>query len=308
MASEQLTGSAEESGGIVPADRPVAGSLQTALTSDRLFEAGRSIGVATLAGGLAGLLAAGAGSRLAMRASGFMFARDNPGSLAFTESGAKVGEITAGGTIFLLLFGTVLGLMGAYFYATLKPWLPGRALVRGLLFGLVALAILSPFALERGNDDFQRLGDVRVNVALFALLFIVYGLLISLLDAGIDRVLPKRVARSWPGLTQAIRSIVLIGGIALSLFMIQSLVVFMLAAIVGADSEVERLQHGLILVATLTLFPIYLFLRPIERDGGSHALNRRGGRVQKIVYGGFASILLACAAATVQAVVTILNA
>ncbi len=161
----------------------LSGDLQSFLTFDRLFEAGRGIGVATLAGIPAGFLAAGVGSRLAMRVSGFMFAQDHPNRLAFAESGAKVGEITAGGTIFLLVFGTFMGVAGAYFYATLKPWLPGRAVVRGFLFGLVALALLSAASIDRANDDFQRLGSVRVNVLLFASLFLIYGVLIALFDA-----------------------------------------------------------------------------------------------------------------------------
>jgi hypothetical protein len=68
-----------------------------------------------------------------------MFSRDHPGRFAITENGNQVGEITAGGTIFLVIFGTVLGIMGAYFYVGLKPWLPGNLAVRGLCFGVLLL-------------------------------------------------------------------------------------------------------------------------------------------------------------------------
>jgi hypothetical protein len=76
-----------------------------------------STGSSKLAGIPAGFLAAGVGSRLAMRVSGFMFAQDHPSRFAFAESGAKVGEIAVGGSIFPLVFGTLPGVIGAYFYA-----------------------------------------------------------------------------------------------------------------------------------------------------------------------------------------------
>ncbi len=266
--------------------------------------------MATLAGIPAGFLVAGVGSRLAMRASGFMFTRDNPNTLAFTEAEARVGEITAEGTTFLLVFGTVLGLMAAYFYATLKPWLPGNALIRGLLFGLVALALMSPFALDRGNEDFQRFGDVRVNVALFASLFFVYGLLIALLDAALDRALPAKPKLSGPGLKlkQAISSVVLIAGIGLGLLMVQILATFLLVAAVGAESFFERFQIGLIFATLLVLLPAFLLFPLVAHGDGSHRAGHVKIPVRTIVYGSFALILAVGAATTAQTVITMLRA
>ena len=265
------------------------------------------MGVATLAGIPAGFLAAGVGSWLVMRASGFMFARDNPNSLAFTEAGERVGEISAGGTIFLLVFGTLLGIMGAYFVAMIKLWLPGGAFVRGPPFGLVSLALLSPFALDRGNDDFQRFGDVRVNVTLFVSLFLVYGLLISISDAWLDPALPEKLELSWPvvKLKQAIQSIVLIAGTALGLLMMQIPVMFVLVAIVGADSHAERLQLGLIFVAALALLTIYLPGIPGEPAGDTHSPVRSRS---KITYGSLGLILMLSAAATGHAVIALVSA
>ena len=55
-----------------------------------------------VAGGLAGLLVGGLGSRVAMRIAAFT-ARDVAQGLT-TEAGATVGRITFEGTVFLVLF------------------------------------------------------------------------------------------------------------------------------------------------------------------------------------------------------------
>jgi hypothetical protein len=77
-----------------------------------------------VAGGVAGMVIGGLGSRLAMRIAA-MTARDRAQGL-ITEAGATIGRITFEGTVFLILFaGIGSALVGTAFYlATLPPGSP----------------------------------------------------------------------------------------------------------------------------------------------------------------------------------------
>jgi hypothetical protein len=289
--------------------RIATGQHSTWKTTDGVFEVAREIGVATLAGAAAGFLAAGVGGRLAMRVSGFMFAQDHPNRLAFAESGAKVGEITADGTIFLLFFGTLMGVAGAYIYATIKPWLPGRAIVRGFLFGLVALALLSAVSIDRGNDDFQRLGSVRVNVLIFASLFLIYGVLIALFESLLAKRLPMNLNQMGRGihLKTIVAYAFLIGGIVVGLIATQVLLTVLVVAFLVASSAFERLQLSLIMAAALILFPAYLLLVPLVREHGYRFALRERRAVTAALGGGMAVILIASTAVTAYSLADILS-
>jgi hypothetical protein len=266
---------------------------QTTTSIDRLLTIFRAVGVAVPAGAAAGLLAAGIGGRLAMRASGFMFSRDHPGRFAITENGNQVGEITAGGTIFLVIFGTVLGIMGAYFYVGLKPWLPGNLAVRGILFGVLLLLLLSPLSLDPANEDFQQFGSPAVNVMLFILLFLAYGLLIAPIDAWLDRLLPAKFEPTRQDLN--IRSIarytVLLGGVAAGLLFFQGLVMISFIIVLDGENSAEQLRGGALIASVLILLPAYFFLLPSVQERGYQA-TFQAHRVLSVLIGGGAVIVL----------------
>ena len=89
-------------------------------------------------GVVAGVLAAGAGGRIAMRVLA-LSSSDLRGTI--TEGGAVIGDITIGGTAsFIFFVGLTSGLLSGALYAVLFPLLPrGRA--GGLLLGLTLLVL-----------------------------------------------------------------------------------------------------------------------------------------------------------------------
>ncbi|MGH2790024.1 MAG: hypothetical protein ACRDJ0_03455 [Actinomycetota bacterium] len=154
----------------------------------------RTLGViasASMAGAIAGLVAGGMGSRLAMR----VLAMTTPGMEgATTEADATVGQITTGGTFFLLLFGTALGVGGGLVYLALRRWLPARW--RGLAFGLLLLALTGPLLVDPDNPDFIILEPAWLGVAMFAALPVLFGLIAASLQARLEPFFTRERSRS----------------------------------------------------------------------------------------------------------------
>ena len=149
----------------------------------------RAMGIGVLAGLVAGFLAGGVGSRLAMRVSAIAAGPGQRGVL--TETGNRVGEITLDGTLFLLLFGGVFaGFFGGLVYIAVRPWLPRSGRWRGPAFGALLLAVFGSVIIEGENFDFSRFGPPLLNIGLFASLFILFGLAAAPLADRADRAFP----------------------------------------------------------------------------------------------------------------------
>ncbi len=118
-----------------------------------------------------------------------------------TEAGATIGEITLGGTIFLLVFaGVGSALAGTAFYLASRPWLPRRRSVRALAFGGLELAVFGTIVLDAGNRDFTILGRPLLNVAVFGSLFVLHGALLVLLIEPSGRMVARAAGgRRWRG-------------------------------------------------------------------------------------------------------------
>lgn len=143
------------------------------------------------AGAIAGLIVGGVGSRLAMR----ILALTSPDAQgAMTEAQAVVGEISLGGTLFLLVAGIVLGMGGGLAYVALRRWLPSRG--TGFIFGLLTLAVSGRFLVDPDNVDFIVLGPSLLSVAMFASLPVLFGLLVVPLQATLEPFFTK--SRSGP--------------------------------------------------------------------------------------------------------------
>ena len=164
------------------------------------LKAGRAICVGLLAGIPAGVLVGGIGSRIAMRISALAGGEGIAGRL--TENGNVVGEMTRDGTLFLVIFmGLATGIVGGVLYGIIRSWLPGSSLVRGVLYGLLLLAVLGAVTIDSGNRDFAELGPPGLNVGMFALLHILFGITTALAAAWLGRFLPRvtelRRRRYW---------------------------------------------------------------------------------------------------------------
>ena len=137
----------------------------------------RSIAVATFAGFLCGAVALGVGCRLAMRIVALLASDADQGTL--TDAEAVVGEVSVGGTIFLALLGGAAGAIGGVLYLAVHRRLAWAGRWRGVAFGGLLLAIFGSALVEGRNPDFDRFGIPIVNVAMFASLFVFFGMLIA---------------------------------------------------------------------------------------------------------------------------------
>jgi hypothetical protein len=152
--------------------------------------------VMTVAWMASGILMAGAGGRIVMRVLA-LTSPDAAGRL--TEAQAHVGDITAGGSLALLLFGALPGaFLSAVLYALIHSWLP-RGRLGGALFGVVLLLLFSTTVdpLRSGNVDFDILGPGWLAALLFSVLVILHGMLVAAIAGWYSRRLPLRPSRPW---------------------------------------------------------------------------------------------------------------
>jgi hypothetical protein len=152
----------------------------------RVVAALRPLGGCLAAGLAVGLVVAGLGSRLVMRA---LAMTDEEARGSFTENGNQVGDITLDGTLALILFiGVPTGILAGLIVFAVRRWLPPGGLWRGLAFSAVLLALLGGTVIDPQNFDFLILEPAGLAVALFGLLFLAAGF-----------VLPPLAERWGPG-------------------------------------------------------------------------------------------------------------
>lgn len=145
----------------------------------------RDAAIVVLACGVAGIVAGGVGTRLVMRIA----ALAAPGARGMvTENGNVIGDITLEGTVGLALFTTIgSAVFGAGAYVVLRPWLPGRAFLRGLVFGTFLLLLAGGVVVDPANADFVILGDRALNVTMFSGLFLAFGVVAAGTVAALER-------------------------------------------------------------------------------------------------------------------------
>jgi hypothetical protein len=155
----------------------------------RALAALEAMGTAALAGLIAGVLVGGVGSRIAMRIAGAM---SDPAlvGIARTNNDNIVGDITFGGTFALIVFGGLLpGLAGGAIYLLARPWLAPFGRWGGVAFGLALLASFGASVIEPFNIDFRKFGAPALNVAMFALLFPLFGAIVAVASTRIERAI-----------------------------------------------------------------------------------------------------------------------
>ena len=158
--------------------------------SDRLLAACRALLVSVAAGALVGIVVGGLGSRLVMRIVAIVGGDSIQG--ATTENGNTVGHFTAGGTIALVIFaGLAPGIFGGLVHAAIHGFLPKGKLMHGAVFGLFLLFTFGAPVIDPNNDDFVQFRYAGVSIALFGLLFLLFGLLMGFTAPLFDHLVPR---------------------------------------------------------------------------------------------------------------------
>ena len=150
--------------------------------------------IGVLGGIAAGVLVGGIAGRLLMRILAMV---NDEKAGVMTENGNISGDITVGGTFGLIIFvGFFTGVNGGPIYVLIRRWLPGGGLLKGLVFGLLLLCFFGSVVFDPENVDFVLFGPRELNVALFALLFPLYGVVASSIVERFDRYVPPLFIRS----------------------------------------------------------------------------------------------------------------
>jgi hypothetical protein len=123
--------------------------------------------------GFAGGAIAGFTSRILMRLSGVMTPQEN--RFRLTENEARVGLVTADGTLFLVIAGGALGIVALLIYLAIRPRLPFSGWRRSLTFGALLLLVFGYVIMRPGNPDYHLFGPAWINVITFCSLYVVMG-------------------------------------------------------------------------------------------------------------------------------------
>jgi hypothetical protein len=173
---------------------PDASGATTAAVGEGTAAAEGAIGVTLreiarggIAGVIAGALVAGVGGRVVMRLAAVAV----PDSAAsFTENGFVIGSITPAGSLGLIAFGAVTGLLVGAFWVAVATWIPGTGVRRALATMPLAVAVGGVGLVEGSNSDFRVLQNDPLVVAMLIGLVAAVGFVVALADELLDRRLP----------------------------------------------------------------------------------------------------------------------
>jgi hypothetical protein len=109
-----------------------------------------------------------------------------------TDNGNRIGDITIDGTLALMVFGGLLvGVLAGAVWVTVRPWLPVRRRERVLATAVLAVAIGGASLIDPRNPDFIILRYDPAVIALLLAVVALFGLVVVVADAAIDRRAPR---------------------------------------------------------------------------------------------------------------------
>lgn len=114
---------------------------------------------------LAGVAVGGVGGRLAMRISAIV----NPSMTGrISDAGNRIGSVTPGGTLALVIFGgALIGLAAGVAWVAVRPWLPSRQPWRRAAASIAACGVVGFLVVEAENFDFFILDPAWLHVVMF---------------------------------------------------------------------------------------------------------------------------------------------
>lgn len=163
------------------------GLSRVAASGDAL-EVFREITRGGLAGLIVGVLLAGVGGRLVMRLAAVLVPSADG---AFTENGNRIGDITLGGSLGIIIaIGLLFGAVAGSLWVVIRPWLPRSRLAAATVTIPVAVALGTRGLVEARNEDFEVLGHDPLVVASLVIVVAAFGPALVLVDAWLDQRLP----------------------------------------------------------------------------------------------------------------------
>jgi len=141
-----------------------------------------------LAGLIVGVVLAGVGGRLVMRLAALLVPSADG---AFTENGNRIGDITLGGTLGIVVgLGLLFGAVAGSLWVIIRRWLPSSRAARLVVTIPIAVALGTPGLIEARNRDFDILQHDPLVVASLVVLVALFGPALVLVDTWLDRRLP----------------------------------------------------------------------------------------------------------------------
>jgi hypothetical protein len=133
----------------------------------------RRLAVASLAGAIVGFLVGGVGGRLAMSLLAGLNAED---AGTVSDDGFTMGQVTLGGTLNLLLVGTVLGILGGGIYLSVRDLRVGPTWFRSASVAVGVTVVIGAFLVHSDGVDFTLLGPTYAAIGLILAIPLVYAL------------------------------------------------------------------------------------------------------------------------------------
>lgn len=133
----------------------------------------RTLGATTAIGMVLGLAIGGVGGRLAMRALFLTTGLGVRGVLS--DDGFRIGEFSVAATANLLVTGTLFGIVGAFVYLGVRPFLIGPRWLHSLTCGLAAGAVIGSLLVNPEGVDFTLLAPTWFAIALFVAIPAAFG-------------------------------------------------------------------------------------------------------------------------------------
>lgn len=154
----------------------------------------RTAAIAAFAGFIAGFITLGGGGRIAMRIAAMLSADELQGTI--TENQERVGEITVSGTFGLMMTGGMVGIGLGLGFVLIRSYLPESGWRRILTTGAVFFAVSGFVTLEGGgNADYEKFGIAGLNICLFILLPLLFGLMVAPVTDWLERHVDAGVPR-----------------------------------------------------------------------------------------------------------------
>lgn len=162
--------------------------------TERFGQIARTAAIAAGAGFIAGFITLGGGGRIIMRIAAILSADELQGTI--TENEERVGEITLSGTFGLMMTGGMVGIALGLGFMLIRSYLPESGWRRILTTGAVFFAVCGFVTLEGGgNADYEKFGIAGLNICLFTLLPLLFGLMVAPVTDWLERHIDAGVPR-----------------------------------------------------------------------------------------------------------------